>query len=163
MGEGTEVRLWLPRARDLPTGDRVPELPRIVPQGIRVLFVEDDVLVSEVVSSALRGLGFEVVTCGSADEALWQLRSGVGCDVVFSDVMMPGKLNGRQLVAELQEQWPGLSVLLSSGYSDPVEGSDAARVVRVLRKPYSVPKLVDALLTAVSREPTDTAAAVAAL
>ena len=63
----------------------------------------------------------------------------------------------------LQEQWPGLSVLLSSGYSDPVEGSDAARVVRVLRKPYSVPKLVDALLTAVSREPTDTAAAVAAL
>jgi len=146
LGRGTTVRLCMPRAVE-PLHAESPESPQPVmapPRPFRLLFVEDDVLAAEVVCSALRGLGFQVVLTRNADEALALLRGGARFDAVFSDVVMPGTIGGLELSRVLADEFPGLPMILASGYAGPLpEGP------RVLVKPYSIQSL-----TALLRECT---------
>ncbi|MEN9706098.1 MAG: hypothetical protein RLZZ393_1977 [Pseudomonadota bacterium] len=142
VGKGTVVSLWLPRAVvAVAEEEALPASPPSVP-GRRVLFVEDDALLSEVVSGALRNAGFEVRLCATADEALRRLRAGESVDVVFSDIVMSGTLSGLQLVDVLQQEFPALPVVLSTGYAQALP--DPPPCV-LLSKPYSIERLVDAL------------------
>jgi signal transduction histidine kinase len=107
--------------------------------GGSVLFVEDDVLVREVVEPALLSAGFKVETAASGDEAYRILQSGRHFDVMFSDVVMPGTLNGIDLAEIVARQFPAMQVVLASGYSDRLT---ASKGIRILPKPYEMSVLI---------------------
>jgi CheY-like chemotaxis protein len=103
--------------------------------------VEDDVLVASVVVAALEHAGHSVVLCRTADEARSLLQQRQPVDVLFTDVMMPGSMTGLELIAWCEEHRPELPSLVATGYSArPAEG-----VWKVLRKPYTIEDLLDAL------------------
>jgi CheY-like chemotaxis protein len=149
VGEGTTVDLYLPRSRQplspLP-GVRAPALLR---GAGRVLFVEDDPLVREAVVRGLEDAGFDVVVAPSGDQALAMLDSGLDADVVFSDIVMPGKVSGIDLAALLRERRPGLPVVLATGYT---EQRAAIPGVQVLAKPYEIGELAELLTELAAQE-----------
>ena len=105
---------------------------------LRLLLVEDDPVVAMTVGSALEEEGFAVTRASTAEEALPLLRAG-GVDLLFSDVVMPGRMSGVDLARTAQAIAPDLPVVLTTGYSEEV-----ARItgVRVLPKPYRIDDLV---------------------
>lgn len=143
IGVGTTVTLYLPRStHDVALQGAGGVGPTSGPASGRVLFVEDDALVSEVVGPALEAAGFTVLLAKNADEALGMLQAGEKVDVIFSDVVMPGKLSGIDLAQIILAQFPGVRVLLATGYS---ERRVSIPGVRILAKPYAVAEVVDAL------------------
>ena len=138
-GKGTRVDLWLPRAEQAP-------LPR--GRGV-VLFVEDDPLVREAVSHALAEAGFEVLTARDGDQAVALLEGGAQPDVVFSDIVMPGSVNGIDLAAIVRRRDPALPVVLATDYT---ERQPAIPGLRVLAKPYPIERLIDLLARAVTKK-----------
>lgn len=148
-GAGTRVRVLLPLSR---VEGSVVAAPASAPlrnaSATRVLLVDDDPLVREVVAPALREVGFTVEVVGNADEALQRYRERRGgegkprFDIVFSDIIMPGKLDGIGLALALREQEPSLPIVLATGYT---ERAPADYGFTVLSKPYDVETLVAAL------------------
>jgi CheY-like chemotaxis protein len=80
-----------------------------------ILVVEDDVLVRTVAAAYLRESCFEVIEAGNAEEAMRVMHAGIGIDLVFSDVNMPGDMDGLRLAAWLNMHFPGVQVVLTSG------------------------------------------------
>jgi signal transduction histidine kinase len=149
-GQGTRVELHLPRST-LPLSPHPSRASEAaVPHASgRVLFVEDDALVREAVVRGLEEAGFEVLVAASGDRALEMIEAGLEIDVVFSDIVMPGKLSGIDLAGLLRERRPGLPVVLATGYTDQratVPG------VQVLAKPYQIGQLVE-LLAGLAKQP----------
>ena len=142
-GEGTLLRLRLPRdIRPLASHEpRLPE-PQSLQRPCRLLFVEDDLLAAQVVLPALQLAGFMVTAARTADEALLLLNGGLGVDVVFSDIVMPGSVDGIELAARIAARWPQLPVILATGYALATPDAGA---VRVLSKPYSIQDLIRTL------------------
>jgi signal transduction histidine kinase len=148
-GQGTRVELYLPRSNQplSPQPGRSSEAVAMHASG-RVLFVEDDALVRESVLRGLEEAGFEVLAAASGERALAMIEGGLEIDVVFSDIVMPGKVSGIDLAGILRERRPGLPVVLATGYTDQratVPG------VQVLAKPYEIGQLVE-LLSGLSRQ-----------
>jgi PAS domain S-box-containing protein len=146
LGEGAAFSIYLPRTTsvDIAPDEIGPEKSPALAKGMRVLVVEDDERVGEFSTETLRDLGHEPVLVRSGDDALKKLaQDDLSFDVVFSDVMMAG-MSGLDLAKRLRDQYPGLPVLLTSGYSDVVarEGSFG---FPLLKKPYSVEALSRAL------------------
>jgi signal transduction histidine kinase len=142
-GQGTRVELHLPRSTLplSPQPGRPGEIAAPHASG-RVLFVEDDALVREAVVRGLEESGFEVLVAASGDRALEMIEAGLEIDVVFSDIVMPGKLSGIDLAGLLRDRRPKLPVVLATGYTDQratVPG------VQVLAKPYQMGQLVELL------------------
>jgi CheY-like chemotaxis protein len=109
----------------------------------RILLVEDEMLVRELAFEDLSDAGHEVTTAGTGDEALAILRGGKGFDVLFTDIRMPGAVDGWQLAAEAKRIVPGLKVVYATGLND-----DTGRVEqgeRLLTKPYRKHELLGAL------------------
>jgi len=130
-GAGTGVELLLPRtnlAADPPAADGLGSAGH----GEVVLVVEDEKAVRDMAVEALEELGYATVTAPDAAGALDRLRGPERIDVLFSDVVMPGGLNGVKLATEARRLRPGLRVLLTSGYSPDAIDSG----LRLLRKPY---------------------------
>ena len=100
----------------------------------RILLVDDDVLVAEACAMLLEDYGYAVCRAGSAEEALAVLESGVSVDLVFSDIRMPGT-DGLTLARKLSSLYPGLPVLLTSGYSNAAAEAVASGFA-LLPKPY---------------------------
>jgi signal transduction histidine kinase len=143
-GQGTEVILYLPRARALASAAREIETPSLRREHSigRLLFVEDDVLVREVVLPALQRAGVAGPGAGPRDAALAHLEGGRHFDLVFSDIIMPGKTSGIALAELVVRHHPRTRVVLTTGYSyDRVDIPD----IRTLSKPYSVQDVVQAL------------------
>jgi signal transduction histidine kinase/CheY-like chemotaxis protein len=137
-GVGTTVSILLPvsdepvDSRPAPLGVHASFTP------LRVLFVEDDLLVSSVVVPALRAAGHAVKHCLTGEAALRALQDGQLYDVVFTDVVMPGAVSGLDLAAWCQANTPGLAVIVATGYT--TQHIDAG--VKVLSKPYSMDDLL---------------------
>jgi len=156
VGRGTTVTLFLPRTDESPTHSRsgAAEIaggarrPAIVGS---VLLVEDDDEVATLVTEMLQELGYRVTRAGSADSALGALANARHVDLVLSDIMMPGSMNGLGLARELKLRRPGLPVLLTSGYAGAVIDSALDENIGVLRKPYDIHELDAALRGAVER------------
>ncbi|HEV2569892.1 PAS domain S-box protein [Sphingomonas sp.] len=149
-GEGTTVRLLLPRSHAaLSSAITETELPEL-PNGLTVLLVEDNEQVSAFARQLLEDLDFKVQSASSGDEALALLK-GSSVDLVFSDVVMPG-LSGIELAKRLREDAPALPVLLATGYSADVLKGDA-RDFELVRKPYSRDALVEALARTLAKPP----------
>jgi DNA-binding NtrC family response regulator len=102
-----------------------------------VLVVEDEVFIRFDVADMLREDGFEVIEASNAQEALEALQSGCRIDLVFSDIQMPGAMNGMGLAGHVLENYPGLPVILTSGASLVLEMDDTlAAIAPVEPKPY---------------------------
>jgi PAS domain S-box-containing protein len=146
IGQGTCITLSLPAA-DKQEHDR-GEPPLTDPfetlqvGGRLVLVVEDDEHVRRTAVAALDALAFEVREAGTGDEALRILEQEPGISLVFSDVNMPGSLNGLDLGNLVRKKWPHIYVLLTSGYLR--EEQDASEF-DLLQKPYRVAELVSKL------------------
>lgn len=105
-----------------------------------ILLVEDEELVRLSAAEFLRFSDFQVIEAANADEAIQLLSSGADVDLVFSDVRMPGRLDGFDLAAWLATHRPALPVLLTSGYAGLMREPD--RSLPMLPKPYSLDNLL---------------------
>ncbi|MGO8915674.1 MAG: PAS domain S-box protein [Stellaceae bacterium] len=119
-GEGTTVKLYLPRLADVEAPSDGAVEPRAAPApvaGITILIVEDDDDVRSYGAGILRGLGYRVVEAPSGPEALRLLETEPEIRLLFTDVGLPGGLNGRQLADEAKRRRPDLKVLFTTGYA----------------------------------------------
>ncbi len=153
-GHGTTVKLYLPQAS--PRDDvRTVEEARaaVVDRGDEsILIVEDDALVREYVVAQIRRLGYEAVEARNAAEALERIESGRRIDLLFTDVIMPGGMNGRQLATEALKRRPELKVLYTSGYTENaiVHHGRLDAGVLLLPKPYISSDLARMIRTALA-------------
>ena len=104
----------------------------------RILVVEDNDGVRDLVCEQVRSLGYEVSEANSADAALVRLQDGTMVDLVLTDVVMPGRLNGKGLADEVDRLWPGTPVVFMSGYAETALLHDGRLDdgVRLLSKPF---------------------------
>ncbi|PKL99383.1 MAG: hybrid sensor histidine kinase/response regulator [Gammaproteobacteria bacterium HGW-Gammaproteobacteria-9] len=151
-GRGTSVIMLLPRSArvpDQPDGERLAEDDSSDASVGTVLLVDDDDEVAALVGEMLEHLGYRVTHAASAANALTALQNGCRVDIVFSDVMMPGGMNGVELAREIRTRDLGVPVLLTSGYAEAAQQSAAAEGVHVLAKPYRLEELAISLRTAI--------------
>jgi signal transduction histidine kinase len=148
LEKGSAFTLYLPASRG--AGATESKLNGTQALG-RVLIVEDDMLVAELAASMLGELGFETVVVHSGKEALEQLAGGDKPKLIFTDVVMPGGINGIELARKVRERFPELPILLTTGYSEQVSG---AHGFPVLQKPYELESLAGALGKVLKRELT---------
>ncbi|MFP5394088.1 MAG: ATP-binding protein [Gammaproteobacteria bacterium] len=116
-GEGTTVDMYLPRTGRAISAAAHPEVAPGRGSG-RMLYVEDDLLVREAIVPALEHAGFKVTAAASGDEALRLLHGpGASFDILFTDVVMPGHLDGVALARLVRQRYPAMRVLLATGHS----------------------------------------------
>ncbi|CAN7719927.1 ATP-binding protein [Neorhizobium sp. LjRoot104] len=156
VGRGTKITLMLPRSSKEPGPDQhhlvdMHVARRRPASAGSVLLVEDDDEVAALVSEMLEDLGFQVVRAATAAAALGALANGRRIDLVFSDIMMPGGMNGVELAKEIRARRMDLPILLTSGYSEVAKQAADAQGIRILRKPYQLAELSEALRGAISK------------
>jgi CheY-like chemotaxis protein len=136
-GIGTTIRLWLPavavdKRRLAP--QPVEPLPERPSRPATVLTVDDDFLVLRNTALMLEDLGHQVIEAGSGADALKILAANTGVEIVITDQNMPG-MTGVQLAAQIRQKWPGVKVVLATGYAE-VPAGEGARLRR-LAKPFT--------------------------
>jgi signal transduction histidine kinase len=140
FGIGTTVKLYLPRS-----SERVADTVRrdVVPLrsaagGETILVVEDDEAVLATAVESLEDLGYHVLVAQNGREALDIVKGSAKIDILFSDIVMPGGINGAELAAEARRLRPSIKVLLTSGYTGAVLAGEHGLPpdVPVLGKPY---------------------------
>jgi signal transduction histidine kinase/ActR/RegA family two-component response regulator len=153
-GRGTSIELYLPRSRNMPSKERHGiDLGKARARKSnlgRVLLVEDDEEVAALVGEMLGQLGYDVTRASSAAAALGALADGRSIDLVFSDIMMPGCMNGVDLAREIRKRRSDMPVVLTSGYSEAASQDAEAAGVQILSKPYRIDELDAALSTAIA-------------
>jgi CheY-like chemotaxis protein len=141
LGKGCTVEIYLPRSADsralLNEHKNAVPLQRAI-NGEVVLIVEDEEAVRDIACESLQILGYGVLSAPDARIALDILRTTTRIDVLFSDIVMPGGMNGAQLASEARKIKPNLKVLLTSGYIATATGGvrELPEGVPLLRKPY---------------------------
>ncbi|MBI3512638.1 MAG: MASE1 domain-containing protein [Proteobacteria bacterium] len=145
-GQGTTVTFFLPATTALPKpAATAPDDERATaPAHGTGLVVEDDDAVAEVAAQLIGDLGYAVRATPSARAALELLRQGEPIDLVFSDIMMPGGMNGVELGRAVRAHFPTVGVLLATGFSDAAPGAEA-QGFRLITKPYHAHELATAL------------------
>ncbi|MBP2433951.1 MULTISPECIES: response regulator [Bradyrhizobium] len=158
--KGTRVELYLPRSRKVPSKElHLIDLHKARPKERnhgRVLLVEDDDEVAALVSEMLDQLGYEVTRASSAAAALGALADGRSVDLIFSDIMMPGGMNGMELAREIKRRRSDIPVLLTSGYSEAAVHEAQVEGLRILAKPYHIDELATALNATKAKLQNDT-------
>ncbi|MEX1221123.1 MAG: PAS domain-containing protein [Idiomarina sp.] len=148
LGQGTCVKLFLP---SLQTPLHTPSEPVQLAQPQRghehILVVEDDPLVRDHVVKLLESLGYRITSASSGDEAIQRLPELEAVDLLFTDIVMPGKLNGSELAVAAQEMYPALKVIFTSGYTQEtlMHQGRLNDGVHLLSKPYRRYQLADKL------------------
>jgi signal transduction histidine kinase len=152
VGHGTTFTLFFPRASQLqkiaapalsPADDLVP-----VRKHKTILVVDDDDLVRKSVITQINSLGYSTIEASGPAEALEIVSSPESFDLLFSDIVMPGPIDGVELARLARERRPGLKIMLSSGFPDLKSGrssEDAYEQWQILKKPYRRSELQDAL------------------
>jgi CheY-like chemotaxis protein len=148
LRETKNVPHWRDK-RERPLSSRVKQtgeiagmvpLPEADGAPVRILLVEDEFYIRMDIADALRKVGFVVVEAGSADEAATFLQSGESVDLVFTDINLPGVLNGLSLAAQIRSTFPMMPVLIGSGGIE--RESEASRLGKFVAKPYDMRRLV---------------------
>ena len=150
-GRGTTILICLPQAEA--TAILRPDMAPAVPtqQGHEtILVVEDDPLVRTYVLAQISSLGYRTLSASSGPEALHALRGSHPIDLLFTDIIMPGSINGRELSIEAVKLRPDLKVLFTSGYTENAIDHDGRldQGVHLLRKPYRRAELASMLRAA---------------
>jgi len=142
-GHGTTFKIYLPKAdieaSQLPSADNLQATGGTE----TILCVEDDANVRVYVVAQLESLGYKAIAASNAAEALAIADGGAEFDLLFTDVVMPGKMNGKQLAERMRLRRPSLRVLFTSGYTDDtiIRDGRILRDVFFLSKPYRRPRL----------------------
>lgn len=116
----------------------VPE-PIPQPAPTRILVVEDEVLIRALVADELRDAGFIVIEAGRADEAWSYLAAGGPVDLLFTDIHMPGSMDGMQLARRVRGHYPTLPIVLTSSVLEP---TGAPALGWFLPKPYGIERVI---------------------
>jgi CheY-like chemotaxis protein len=154
QGHGTTIKLYLPRSVGQSQGVLEAGGTETVEGGTElILVVEDDALVRNYVIAQVRSLGYRTLSAANADEALLAIHDNPAIDLLFTDVIMPGSMNGRKLAEEARKLRPSLNVLYTSGYTEnaivhhgrldpgvlllakPYRKADLARMIRMALSP----------------------------
>ncbi len=144
-GLGTTVNLYLPRAKGIEITEK-PHSHATQDKGgeEKILIVDDEAALLEVASSILAKQGYEILKATSGQEALALLQGNPDTDLLFTDVIMPGGLDGFQLAAKARKLFPDLKILMASGYTRFRESPDSNDYDtlrnlsdQLLQKPYS--------------------------
>ena len=146
VGQGTTAEIWLPAVEGGTSGvQALKNAAPAAPRGkLKVLAVDDDRLVLFNTTAMLEELGHEVVEAGSGEEALTLLEKS-GFDLLITDQAMP-RMTGLQLLDVVRERWPGLPVILATGYAEIPGGTQVS--VPKLGKPFTERELGQALAAA---------------
>jgi len=151
LGHGTSMRLYLPRAKDAGTQTTAAAVEAKTEAKVneRILVVEDNDAIRQLVLIQLTRLGYETLQASGAGEALEILDRGDKVDLLFTDIIMPGGMSGHGLAQEAVKRRPGLKVLFTSGFPgtllqeiEGLSGPDA-----VLTKPYRTQELARKIRT----------------
>ena len=138
VGLGTAITIYLPSYAGVEVeAPKISEAARA--QRPMVLIVDDSAEVGEVTSSLFEHLGYDTVYCDSAEAALRLLADGTKIDLIFSDIVMPGTMDGVGLASEVQVRYPHLPVILTTGYSDAAQAAPPS--LPILRKPFDADAL----------------------
>ncbi|WP_407155361.1 PAS domain S-box protein [Bradyrhizobium sp. STM 3557] len=154
VGQGTCVKLYLPRSRE----EKRPETAATAAHDLKggeetILIVEDDALVRRHVVAQVRSLGYATLSAANAAEALEIIDGNPDIDLLFTDVIMPGAMNGAQLAEAARQRRPSLKTLFTSGYTEDAvvhQGRLDAGVL-LLAKPYRKHELARMIRIALGR------------
>lgn len=139
LGEGTSIKMYFPRSRAKQEHLATDRVGRRISGGTEtILVVEDDGAVLEHVVAQLEGLGYHVLQASSGAEAIEVLRQTPEIDLLFTDVVMPGGMGGRDLAEAARKSRPNLKILFTSGYTENsiVHDGRLDPGVKLLSKPY---------------------------
>jgi signal transduction histidine kinase/ActR/RegA family two-component response regulator len=152
IGEGTSVKVYLPRAHDRPVATATrAACPTPVPDDeCVVLLVDDDNAVREVTASLLKDLGYRVIEAGSGGAAL-ELLDRVKVDMALLDFAMPG-MNGAEVAREIRARRPQIPIVFATGYADAAALMDESED-RIVQKPFDDQELAAKLAAASRRLP----------
>jgi len=150
VGIGTTLSMFLPRA----SGETASAARDREEVGLRsgnelIMVVEDNSDVQAITSTMLDQLGYRTVSATSADAAYSRLVSGEHVDLVLSDIVMPGEMDGLALARRLKQRFPGLPVLLTTGYAKAA--AEPFDEFPLLRKPYQTVALGRAIREAIAK------------
>ncbi|HEX8484373.1 response regulator [Sphingomonas sp.] len=145
LGRGTTMSLVLPCSDKPLPGSVAPAAAMSLSAGThRLLLVEDDDSVAELVGEMLGELGYAFARVASAEAALDLLARDHRFDLVFSDMVMPGTMGGLDLARAIAKAWPALKIVLTTGYSEAAAGA-LADGHHLLTKPYPIEALASKL------------------
>ncbi|HET9159981.1 MAG TPA: ATP-binding protein, partial [Caulobacteraceae bacterium] len=151
LGQGTTFTLYLPRVDAEAEAATASEDVDAV-EGAKILVVEDNPEVADTAVGLLEQLGHRVNIAGNAVAALKSLEQDPP-DLVFTDIVMAGPIDGLGLARQLRKHHPDMPILLATGYSQALEGT--GHEFPVLRKPYKLPELSRAVNTLLTRPSAD--------
>lgn len=134
-GGGACLTLYFPRASGTPERPAMPATVNRRAAGVRILMVEDQPEVASLGKSLLEMNGYHVTQVSNARTALDVLKTDADFRLLFSDVIMPGGMNGVELARAVRRDYPAIQVLLTTGYADDAI-DESARSFELLRKPY---------------------------
>ena len=143
LDEGTTFKLYLPRyIGEQQIVDADKNRPGLLPSGTEtLLIVDDEVALLELARILLENIGYTVLTATNGKQALQIMHQQANIDLLFSDVVMPGEINGYKLVEQAIREFPDLKVLLTSGFTGKATSnpklSESKLASNVLSKPYS--------------------------
>ncbi|RTE92031.1 ATP-binding protein [Bradyrhizobium sp. LVM 105] len=155
-GVGTVMRVFLPRSKGEAPARATPVQPLVRARGQEtILVVEDDPLVQGYVIAQLGSLGYRTLVAGDGASALALVDQGAKFDLLFTDIIMPGGMNGRELADAVRLRRPGLRVLFTSGYTDNaiVHEGHLDPGVALLRKPYRKSELSEKIREVLAGKP----------
>ena len=120
-------------------------------RAVTVLVVEDEFLIRSVIADHLNDQGFAVFEAGNADEAIRILEARSDIHLVFTDIDMPGSMDGLKLAAYVRDRWPPIKLIVTSGHISPEE-STLPKGGRFFRKPYEPQHIASAIAELIAAE-----------
>ena len=150
-GKGTTVSLYFPEVMDNKNIDKKPEDDEELSMRSSevILVVEDEARVRRVTLRDLKKLGYKTLEAGNAEMAKTMIESGEPIDLLFSDILMPGEMNGHKLALWTAKNFPEIKIILTSGYNkgEADVHRNEAHPFLLMRKPYSIDKLAKQIRT----------------
>jgi signal transduction histidine kinase/CheY-like chemotaxis protein len=152
QGHGTTIKLYLPPGEGMIEA-AAPTMPQAEGGAETIFVVEDDTMVRNFVITQLQSLGYNTVAAADSSAALQLIEAGLSFDLLFTDVVIPGGMSGRELADEVAKRRPGLKVLYTSGYTDNaiVHHGKLDDGVMLLTKPYRRNQLAEMIRKALDR------------
>ena len=153
LGQGTQVTIYLPRSHaPIAVVVSAEATTQSAGRGQTILVVEDNPDVKSVAVTLLEQLNYRTVAVDNAKSALNVLATGTPIDLVFTDVMLPGDLDGVALAQAISKKHPRVPVLLTSGYAKALA---ARHGLPILRKPYQLSALAEAIHSTLDPRPAE--------
>lgn len=155
-GQGTTVKLYIPQS-EIPAATPVPKpaVVSTVTPTARILVLEDNEDVRSVTVTVLRNQGYDIVEAGNGKEAIEQLKDGSPFDLLFTDVVLPGGINGIHVAEEAKRVQPDIRILFTTGYAENAVAHNGILTpdINLINKPYRRIELLAKIEAMLNAEP----------